>query len=195
MGKYYVFEGPDGIGKTTLAKNFAERIGAKFTYEPFGHTPETKMLRERALTKDVPKAAREYLLLANRDLGYQDLKKWLYEGDVVSDRSLLSGMIYAFMEGFAFDVWLDMARPILYQASLSELIVILCSNEEYKNKLDPNDRYDGRGNNFHNTVGMKFLEGVNYLSWPHIPFKIDFNRSKEENLEALILQLSYPIRK
>jgi hypothetical protein len=44
MGKtfYWVFEGNEGTGKSTLSKKFAERCNAVWTYEPNGETEELK---------------------------------------------------------------------------------------------------------------------------------------------------------
>lgn len=188
MNRYYIFEGADGIGKTTLARNFAEKIGARFTYEPFGHTDETKSLRERALTHDVPKLAREYFLLANRDLGYQDLERWLGEGDVVTDRSIISGMVYALAEGFPLDVWAGMAKPLVDRL-LKEIapvpVVVLCTNDAYKNKDNPEDRYDGRGTEFHEKIARSFEWATEEFGLKYVRFKIDFNSSPEENLQRL----------
>ena len=192
MNRYFIFEGADGIGKTTLAKNFAAKIGARFTYEPFGHTEETKRLRERALTHDIPQLAREYLLLANRDLGYQDLKKWLQEGDVVTDRSIISGMVYALSESVPVGAWAGMAKPLLDKL-LTEIVpiptVILCTNDAYKNKDNPEDRYDGRGADFHDKISKSFEWVAEEMKFKYVRFKIDFNISPEENLKRLVGEL------
>jgi len=203
MHKYIVFEGADGIGKTTLAKNFAKLIEAKFTYEPFGHTKETKMLREWALTKEVPRLAREYLLLAGRSLGYTEVFKWLMDGEcVVSDRSFLSGMVYAHMENFSFDQWFGMAEPLGIGRGWNKPFVILCSNEKYQNKDNPEDRYDGMGEKFHNIVDQAFKRGLNYLNHSllsrgldlgHIEFQIDFDKSEQQNLDRLVASLPFPL--
>jgi len=196
---YFIFEGADGIGKTTLAKNFAKAIGAKYTYEPFGHTDATMALRKQALTHTVPRIAREYLLLANRDLGFQDLTKWLSEGDVVTDRSIISGMVYALMEGFEYDDWSLMARPLLNSPIYRGAHVILCDNTEYKNKENPEDRYDGRGKEFHAEVSGTFQGALDYLRmsrgvWKHHQmvehrYTIDFNLPEKENADRLLKQV------
>lgn len=187
-GKYVIFEGADGVGKSTLAKNYAEYTGSKYTFEPFGHTDLTTALRRMALTKSVPQLAREYLLLANRDLGYQDLDVWLSEGNVVSDRSFVSGMVYAYMEGFSFEDWMRMSLPLIVKNKTMPIFV-LCQNTDYKNKTNPEDRYDGRGEQFHNSVSENFKKAFKFLGISPLCFNISFNQSREENLHRLLEEL------
>jgi thymidylate kinase len=185
---YIIFEGADGVGKSSLAKSYAEYINAKYTYEPFGYSDEVAGLRKLALTKNVPFLAREYLLLANRDIGYQDLKLWLATSHVVSDRSFVSGMVYAAMEGMSPETWLQLASPLLQQLSTPPVFV-LCQNKQYKNKDNPEDRYDGRGSEFHDQVGQKFVEIFDYLKIKPLLFNIDFAATKEENLNRFIEEI------
>lgn len=199
LDKYIVFEGADGIGKSMLAKNFAQHFNAKYIFEPFGHTPQAMALREMALTKEIPSLAREYLLLGNRAIGYQTVEKWLAEGHrVVSDRSFISGMVYAYMEGFSFDRWFDMACELNINTKWNRPLVILCHNSQFKNKDNPDDRYDNKPKDFHMQVTKTFFESLTFLDsklastggLAYLAFEIDFNRTPEENLQELILRLT-----
>lgn len=197
MFKYTVFEGADGIGKTVLAKNFAKKYGCEYTFEPFAFDETTKFLRSLALTKDVPELAREYLLLTNRALGYEYINKVLdSDKSLVSDRSFLSGAVYAFMEGFSFEKWEMMARPLLTMRSLYHSpTVIFCTNKQFNNKCDADDRYDGKPEAFHRRVEDTFRKALEIFVSRYMEFEISFDHSPEENLlrlEDKIRSSGYP---
>lgn len=188
MFKYTVFEGADGIGKTILAKNFAKKFGCEYIFEPFAYDQTTQYLRSLSLTHDVSKLAREYLLLANRSFGYEKINEILDSDKLlVSDRSYLSGAVYAYMEGFRFEKWEKMARPLLTMRSLYHRpTVIFCTNEQFNNKNDESDRYDGKPEEFHRKVEETFRLAFKFFMVPVIEFSISFNHTQEENLQRLM---------
>jgi thymidylate kinase len=184
---YVVFEGADGIGKTVLAKNFAKKFGYEFIFEPFGFDQTTQFLRSLALTKEIPKLAREYLLLANRSLGYEKVNKILSSGGkVVSDRSYISGAVYAYMEGFDFNVWEQMSHSLISSQIFNDSpFVIFCTNKQFNNKNNPDDRYDGKPEEFHRKVESTFRLAFAYFGLKVTEFEIDFDLQPEENLDRL----------
>lgn len=188
--KYFVFEGADGIGKTILSKNFAERIGAHWTCEPFNFDEETKYLRAKALTHSIDPLTREYFLLANRSWGLPKVLKKLQKKPLVSDRSFISGAVFAKMEGHSFQDWEKMAFPIINCVRNFNPTFILCKNKKFKNKDNPDDRYDSKPESFHVEVEKTFHEAFSYFLTPFIEFWIDFERSPQENLDRLLKELT-----
>jgi len=193
-----IFEGPDLIGKTTLAKNYASALNCYYTFEPFGETKEQLALRQMALTKDVDMLSREYMLLANRCLGYAMISKLIPDGiNIVTDRSYISGMVYANMEGMSFQEWNFLFQPLIDRfPRLFETppIVVLCSNKEMSDKIDIKDRYDGRPIFFHRLVYETFHKALKFLGIKYINFEISFNVSGIENCERLISLLQNDAR-
>jgi len=187
FSSYIIFEGADGIGKTVLAKNMCEKYGYEFTYEPFGFDYHTGFLRNLALMKDTPKLAREYLLLANRGLGYEKVNEILSNGGkVISDRSYISGAVYAHMEGFDFKQWWKMARPLVRDHGIRvKPMYIFCKNKKYKNKDNSEDRYDSQPESFHRDVETVFRMAFNYFGVDPVEFEIDFDLQPLENLDRL----------
>lgn len=101
-----IFEGPDGSGKTTAAKTFAEKQGAKYIHFP-------AMLD---VSSDLPRMYIEAMLPAL--LGYQD---------VVMDRSWLSETPYStvFRDGVSRLTKMDIAM-IEMVAAKCQAVIILC---------------------------------------------------------------------
>lgn len=85
IGKFIVVEGPDGSGKTTIAKAFAERIHALYFERP-------RDLKADTLVQHEP----EYYENIGRKLSTQ-IKKKLKKSDVVIARYVysISALIYA----------------------------------------------------------------------------------------------------
>ncbi len=101
-GRFIVIEGPEGAGKTTLARHLAERIRAAGrnlveVREP-GGTPLAEAARQLALTPDMDVSPRSelFLILAARaDLVSRVIKPALAAGQwVLSDRFDLSTEMY-----------------------------------------------------------------------------------------------------
>jgi dTMP kinase len=108
-GKYIVFEGIDGCGKSTQSKSLAAWLAAKMldvkvdlTREPGSHLVKPKFdLRPLLLsTTPLSKPALELLLQADRAEHTSIIKGMLDEGWwFVADRSYITGMSYAEANG------------------------------------------------------------------------------------------------
>src|SRR3989344_1902399 len=94
-GKFIVIEGIDGSGKTTQAQLVAEKLGAVYTKEPTTG-PIGQFIREGiAGAGNLPPAALQHLLSADRAVHEEEVKKLLQQGKtVVSDRYLWSSVAY-----------------------------------------------------------------------------------------------------
>lgn len=197
-GRYINICGVDGVGKSTLAKVLAEKIGAKLFYEPDGETEITKALRSHALAKDTDMSAysRESLMVANRSLAIDRKLPHIKNGEtIVCDRGLLSGYAYANADsGFEYREWRNLHRHN-FERLIPDLIIFV----EVKNrKIDPNkdielDLYDSKSVEFFNDLSDSFEDGIRkFVVHENIPvnrFFNDFNISVEENVERLISTL------
>lgn len=97
-GRFIVFEGGDGSGKSTQARLFAEKIGATLTREP-GGTPIGEQIRAVVLDPDHPELdpRTEALLMAAARAQHvaELIEPSLERGiSVVSDRFLASSLAY-----------------------------------------------------------------------------------------------------
>lgn len=97
-GRFIVFEGGDGSGKSTHAKILADRIGARLTREP-GGTAVGEKIREVVLTAEHPELAdrtEALLMAAGRAQHVAELIDPTLESGrhVVSDRFVASSLAY-----------------------------------------------------------------------------------------------------
>ncbi len=97
-GRFIVFEGADGSGKSTQAQLLAERLGAVLTREP-GGTPIGERIRSLVLDPAFPEMGHrtEALLMAagRAQHVHQKIKPALERGEhVVSDRHVASSLAY-----------------------------------------------------------------------------------------------------
>ena len=106
MSRITIFEGPDGSGKTTLAKRYAERMGACYRH----HGPCPQITEEHLLKIYV-----EMMLPAL--LGYQD---------VVLDRAWLSEQVYGLVIRSRDRVGIAGSRLLERLALRCEVAVVLC---------------------------------------------------------------------
>lgn len=205
--KYIILEGADGTGKTTLAKEFAKRIGAEFTYEPFGvfegenkeeFTPDTlgievcMKLREFCLSgkykKSVNWRAREYMMLANRAITTERIKNDIESGKiVVQDRSLISGMVFAKVaSGMRFAKWWSTAREAFW---LYPELVVHVITEKQNIKAKGDDIYDSEKSSFHKKIRETFPEAIEFIKHKKpmqtLTFENDFKKSPKENARDL----------
>lgn len=197
--RYWAFEGNEGTGKTVLSKSFAEMCNATWTYEPNAETEELKTLRELALnsSKNITKYARELCLLANRSIHHKIHVNPLISSKaaVVTDRSFLSGMVYAKIETYSFLEWMELARRVRIKTFPD--IFIYCTSNKRKMNIQKegreNDIYDNADASVIEKIDILFEEALDFLGTykltKHIPiirFENDFNSQVEDNLIRLM---------
>ena len=196
--KLFSFEGNEGTGKSTLSKAFAKEIGAFWTYEPNGETPDLKYLRSLALSqKALPKEAREQMLMANRCIHHTEIVKPLIlaKSTVVTDRSFLSGMVYARLEkALSFDEWKHLAK--LGGVNLFPDVIIFVKNNNRKIAKEIDNRYDHADDETLSQIDIEYDNALKFIRgdslFKHIPiitFINDFNNSVDKNVGRLLKTL------
>lgn len=101
MKKLFIFEGPDGCGKSTQVKLFADKLIAlgkkvKLTREP-GGTDLGEKIRDILLNSDYDLSleTQAYLFAAARRAHNEQIVEWINEGyTVICDRHILSSLAY-----------------------------------------------------------------------------------------------------
>ncbi|MDQ2649777.1 MAG: dTMP kinase [Actinomycetota bacterium] len=163
-GRFIVFEGGEGSGKSTQAKVLAQRLGALLTFEP-GDTALGAQVRNILLdqaTLEITPRAEALLMAADRAQHVVEvIRPALAAGrTVVSDRYLASSVAY---QGFGRQ--LDPVEVANLSAWATEelqpdLVVLLevplsVSRQRTGN---PRDRLEAAGKDFHRRVHDGFLE-------------------------------------
>jgi len=198
--RYWAFEGNEGTGKTVLSKAFAEQCGAIWTYEPNAETEELRTLRELALdgSKTTTKYAREMCLLANRSIHHQVHVKPIIDckETIITDRSVLSGMVYAKLETYSFDEWVDLVTRVHLTNTFPDVFVYCTSNKRKMNKNKEgreNDIYDNADSSIIDKIDAIYEDALEFLkkckitkNIPIIRFENDFNKPVEDNLVRLM---------
>jgi dTMP kinase len=146
---YIVLEGIDTAGKSTqlelLTKKYTNAI---FTKEP-GGTEFGLRVRSMILDEGVSSFEAElYLFLADRAEHYTKVIKPNLDKTIISDRSLVSGISYAYAHGGYSEEFLLQANKIAMQNQMPTHIIILkLSKEELLNRLSKksHDKIEQRG--------------------------------------------------
>jgi dTMP kinase len=136
-GKFITFEGIDGSGKTTVAKQVADELKQKGVDATYTCEPTNTWLGEAVKTsysKDISPFTELLLFLADRATHTVQIKKWLEEGKVVvCDR--YADSTYAYQAVMLKDElkelnvepveWLkDLSRPFVIEPDLTVLLKI-----------------------------------------------------------------------
>ncbi len=165
MGRFVVFEGGEGSGKSTQARLLAERWGALLTFEP-GGTDVGQRLREILLspeTGDLDPRAEALLMAADRAHHVSTkIRPALLRGkDVVCDRFVGSSLAY---QGYGRDLGIDAVQALSTFATdglVPDLVVLLVvSPEEAGTRLaaaGKPDRLEAAGDEFHRRVAEAYL--------------------------------------
>lgn len=188
MKKYIAFEGIDGTGKTTLSKKFAERINADWTYEPNGETEELALLRKISLDTrfHISPETREMLLIDNRLIHHNTLvKPKLQKNIVVTDRSFMSGLVYAKLHGYSFDE--SFKKMLKFGINIFPDIIIFCNTAEKKIAKRDYDIYDNAGDEVMSQLENNFKEVFEFLkNHKIIHFYNDFSKNVDTNVDNLL---------
>lgn len=202
---YIAFEGVDGCGKSTMAQKLALRRGMMLTGEPFGkddalsfESPVAALARlalDRKYTEKISCDARELILLANRAIGHAfEIEPWVKQGrHIVTDRSFLSGMVYAKYNGWTFDRWFSIAIESQAVRCLPDAIVYCEPPLTPHIEKREGDAYDNAPAEFHEKIAGLFDLALDWIRRREaikiIRFEVDFGLLPEENfvhLEAVL---------
>ena len=164
MGRFVVFEGGEGSGKSTQARLLAERWGALLTFEP-GGTEVGQKLREILLspeTGDLDPRAEALLMAADRAHHVATkIRPALNRGkDVVCDRFVGSSLAY---QGYARDLGIEEVRALSTFATdglVQDLVLLMVvPPDEAGTRLaaaGKPDRLEQAGDEFHRKVAEAY---------------------------------------
>ncbi len=197
-GKFIVFEGPDGSGKTTQFRRFlraAEEAGVVVceVREP-GGTGVGERIREILLDhahKDMTLACEMLLYMASRSqLIEQKIMPALKRGELVAaDRFLPSTLAYQGTAGGmpTRDI-LDVARVALRGCNPDLVIVFDVDQETAAKRLSPLlDRMEAKGAEFHKRVRQGYLDQIK--AEPGRYLRIDAGQSEDRVWTSLLESL------
>jgi dTMP kinase len=194
-GKYYVLEGLDGVGKSTLAEMLTKVLEpAWLTREPGSPHIDLKVRDLILHDKSLDRVTVEYLLQADRVEHTKWVERRVRDGHtVVSDRSFLTGIAYGLANGL----------PLGFLTDLTEKSVMVCPSKIFLiSSNDAGKRVESRAEKTREERGpehaQRVLEGfghaVNWIKW-HSPFRteiIDLNttgQTPEQSLAAIMERL------
>ncbi len=188
-GRFIVFEGIDGCGKSTQARRFAEERGGRFAFEP-GDTELGAQLRAWLLDAHFAMTPRveSLLMLADRSHHVSTvIEPTLDQGvDVLADRFFASTLAY---QGYGRGVPLDdlrAATDLAIGECRPDLIVLLdvdVSVARARGALRDDDRFESVPGDFLERVRAGYLEMAR--TDPHQWEVIDGVGSEEEIAERI----------
>ncbi|MCU1370584.1 MAG: tmk [Ilumatobacteraceae bacterium] len=165
MGRFVVFEGGEGSGKSTQARRLADRWGALLTFEP-GGTEVGQQLRQILLspeTGDLDARAEALLMAADRAHHVATkIRPALNRGnDVVCDRFVGSSLAY---QGYARDLGIDEVQALSTFATdglVPDLVLLLVVPPDVASSrlaaAGKPDRLEAAGEEFHRRVAEAYL--------------------------------------
>ena len=175
MGRFVVFEGGEGSGKSTQARVLAERWSALLTFEP-GGTELGGRLREILLspeTGELDPRAEALLMAADRahHVATTIRPALLRNKDVVCDRFVGSSLAY---QGYGRDLGVDAIGALsafAVDGLVPDLVVLLVVPEEVAAErlaaAGKPDRFEAAGVEFHRRVaeGYRMLAAHDPERW------------------------------
>jgi dTMP kinase len=191
-GRYIIFEGIDGSGKSTQARILAERIQAKLTREP-GATLVGEKIRELILHSNTSlEVETEALLMAadRAELVSKVLVPLTNSGiDVVSDRSYLSSYAYqGFGDGFSLERLKSINEPLLTNIKPNYIIFIDTPVEIALSRITAKkDRFEGSGTLYFERVrdGYLSIALTSEIPWLTIDGELPIDTIAEMVLEFI----------
>ena len=164
-GRFIVFEGGEGCGKSTQAALLARRLGALLTHEP-GATQTGKTLRALVLDSslDIDARAEALVMLADRAQHVAEvIRPALAEGrDVVSDRFTGSTLAYqGYARGLMVEELAELSRWATGGLEPDLVILLDVPADVAVSRLGRNlDRMERAGADFH----LRVAEGYRSLA-------------------------------
>lgn len=164
QGKYIVFEGGEGVGKTTQTQRVASEIDAKLVREP-GTTAVGEALRSVILDPSLnPTSKTEALLHAAQraQLMEEMVTPTLELGtNVVADRSWVSSAAYQVASGLKLETVIDINSIAVGHDRLKpDLLILLDADPEliYERWSQDKDRYEKMDMGYHKEVRANFID-------------------------------------
>jgi dTMP kinase len=163
-GRFIVFEGGEGSGKSTQAARLAERMGALLTREPGGTAigAEVRRLLLSTRTAGLDDRAEALLMAADRAQHVSEvIEPALQAGQhVVCDRYIGSSVAY---QGYGRGLGADMVRAVSGWAAgglWPDVVVLLAVPDEVSDERigGARDRIEAAGVDFHRRVREGFRE-------------------------------------
>lgn len=201
MGKYIVFEGHDGTGKSTQVRMLAQHLESKGidTYipeEPAG-TPIADKVREIIKNGDLARDGLTNVLLftAARRSIWQRAQRELKTGRwVISARNYLSTLAYqGYGEGIDLDLIIDTTRTFTDETYMKpDHTIILTLGDEVERKrritergvLQNPDTFEARGEDFQSRVNDAYFKIAERFGYPLVDAS-----QPPDNVQAEIRQI------
>jgi dTMP kinase len=192
-GRFIVFEGGEGTGKSTQAARLAERLGALLTREP-GDTGLGREIRSLVLSAAESSSAAlsdraEALLMAADRAQHVDelIEPTLAAGrDVVCDRFIGSSVAY---QGYGRGLDVDIVRAVSGWAAgglWPDLVIVLTvpPEEAERRTGGARDRIEAAGAAFHERVAQGFLDQAE--DEPDTWFVVDGTGSVDDVFQSVL---------
>ena len=198
--RYIAFLGVDGSGKSTLSQVVSKMMGAQYTFQPLGKDENEltfSALRDLALndihSDCIDDTTRELLMIANRSAGNKIVTNLLRIGDVITDRSHVSGEVYArynFHRGSSrIDrlTWKRLNNVAIAGCPQLDTIVFITPSIA-KRTVGTSDVYDSRDDKFFNEILSLYEESLHEhrkKGTKVIEYVNDMEKTVEENAKAI----------
>ena len=191
---FFVFEGIEGAGKTTIIKELEKKLIAegkkvKVTSEPTGkNDPFGTAIRRLIMEEDTNPLSEFFLFSAFRSKHVKQIKQWIKEGYIVlCDRFIYSSIVY---QGHVLGIDIDFINQVNHYVldGLTPNKVFLIdvdpeiAQQRNLKEQDKNDKFDLAPLEFHQKIRNSYLE----LAKNNANFKIiDGSKSTKEIIENI----------
>lgn len=199
-GIFIALEGPDGSGKSTVAKLLKEKIektkgNCVLTREP-GGTPISEKIREILLSNENSEMSNnaEALLYAASRAQHVDekIRPLIMNGEnVITDRYFLSSLAYqGYGRGLGIEKIMEINQFAIGNMYPDIILFFDISPETALSRIFANregDRIENEGNNFHNITYNGYQEAIKKYNKNVVV--IDANGTVEETLDNCLKEL------